>query len=115
MLFRSRQIFLDGRQYTDPKTVIYTYNGESIGHFEKDTLVVDTVAIDTRMRNISVGRSGDANAWTHSDQEHVIERFSRRCSNIAAMSNRCNARRSRTHRGGSGAGSLGASHIPFRG
>jgi hypothetical protein len=29
-----------------------------------------------------VGASGDANAWTHSDKEHVIERFSRPSKNI---------------------------------
>ena len=54
-----------------------TFNGDATAHWDGDTLVVDTVAIDTRMRNISVGRTGDTNAWLHSDQEHVIERFSR--------------------------------------
>jgi len=43
--------------------------------------VVDTIAIDTRMRNISVGKTGDANAWLHSEKEHVIERFSRPSKN----------------------------------
>lgn len=42
-----RQIFLDGREYSDPDTVIYTYNGESIGRWEGDTLVVDTRYIET--------------------------------------------------------------------
>jgi hypothetical protein len=42
-----RQIFLDGRDFTDPNTVIYTYSGESIGHFEGDTLVVNTRYIET--------------------------------------------------------------------
>ena len=42
-----RQIFLDGREYSDPDTVIYTYNGESVGHWEDDTLVVDTRYIET--------------------------------------------------------------------
>jgi hypothetical protein len=37
-----RQIFLDGREYSDPDVVIYTYNGESIGRWEGDTLVVNT-------------------------------------------------------------------------
>jgi hypothetical protein len=32
------------------------------------------------MRNISVGAFGD-NSWTHSEQEHVIERFSRPSKN----------------------------------
>lgn len=42
-----RQIFLDGRKYSDPNTVIYTYNGESIGHWEDDELVVHTKYIQT--------------------------------------------------------------------
>jgi hypothetical protein len=37
-----RTIFLDGRTHTDPDIVIRTFNGESIGRWEGDTLVVDT-------------------------------------------------------------------------
>ena len=37
-----RVIYLDGRQHTDPDVVVRTFNGESIGHWEGDTLVVDT-------------------------------------------------------------------------
>ena len=37
-----RIIYLDGRQHTDPDIVVSTYNGESIGHWEKDALVVHT-------------------------------------------------------------------------
>jgi hypothetical protein len=50
-----RQIYLDGRDYSDPKTVIYAYNGESIGHFEKDTLVVNTRYIETYNHYIDTG------------------------------------------------------------
>ena len=42
-----RQIFLDGREYSDPDYVIFTYNGESIGHWEGDTLVVNTRYVET--------------------------------------------------------------------
>ena len=70
-----RWVPTDGREHSEYQDV--SFNGESVGRWEGDTLVVDTIAIDTRMRNISVGRSGDANAWTHSEEEHVIERFSR--------------------------------------
>jgi hypothetical protein len=75
-----RWIPTDGRKHSEKPEV--SFAGESVGHWEGDTLVVDTVAIDTRMRNISVGISGDAAAWTHSDQEHVIERFSRPSKNF---------------------------------
>ena len=70
----------DGRKHSDDPDV--SFGGESVAHWEGDTLVVDTVAIDTRMRNISVGVFGDAGAWTHSEKEHVIERFSRPSKNF---------------------------------
>ena len=74
-----RWVPTDGRPHFEYPDV--SFNGESVGRWEGDTLVVDTIAIDTRMRNISAGRSGDANAWTHSEEEHVIERFSRPSKN----------------------------------
>src|SRR5678816_4109154 len=50
-----RMVPTDGRKHSsDPDP---TFNGESVGRWEGDTLVVDTIAIDTRMRNISVGRT----------------------------------------------------------
>ena len=50
-----RQIFLDGRDWSDPNTVIYTYGGESIGRWEGDTLVVDTRYIETHNHFIDTG------------------------------------------------------------
>ena len=37
-----RVIYLDGRTHSDPDVVVRSFNGESIGHWEGDTLVVDT-------------------------------------------------------------------------
>lgn len=37
-----RIVYLDGRSHSDPDIVVPTFNGESIGHWEGDTLVVDT-------------------------------------------------------------------------
>jgi hypothetical protein len=37
-----RTVFLDGREHTDPDLAVNTANGESIGRWEGDTLVVDT-------------------------------------------------------------------------
>jgi len=37
-----RVIYLDGRQHTDPDVVVRSFNGESVGRWEGDTLVVDT-------------------------------------------------------------------------
>jgi hypothetical protein len=50
-----RQIFLDGRQFSDPDTVTFTYNGESIGKWEGDTLVVETRYIETWNHYIDSG------------------------------------------------------------
>lgn len=65
----------DGRPHSDDPDV--SFIGESVGRWDGDTLVVDTVAIDPKMRNVSVGLGGLANAWAHSDKEHVIQRFTR--------------------------------------
>jgi hypothetical protein len=63
-----RVIPIDGRPHTnrpDP-----AFSGEGVGHWEGDTLVIDTIAIDQRV--------GVMPGWLfHSDQEHVIERISR--------------------------------------
>jgi hypothetical protein len=37
-----RLIYLDGRSHTDPDIVVRSFNGESIGRWEGDTLVIDT-------------------------------------------------------------------------
>ena len=61
-----RVIPLDGHAHSkDPDP---TFNGEGIGHWDGDTLVIDTIGIDERTWN---NREG----WFHSDQEHVIERL----------------------------------------
>jgi len=79
MIHSARIVSLAGRPHA-PKN-IRSLTGDSVGRWDGDTLVVDTVAIDTRVRNISVGKTGDANAWLHSEKEHVIERFSRPSKN----------------------------------
>ena len=37
-----RIVYLDGRTHTDPDLVVRSWNGESIGRWEGDTLVIDT-------------------------------------------------------------------------
>jgi hypothetical protein len=55
---------------THPKNVTPTWHGDSIGHYEGDTLVVDTVGI-------KVGRVSmvDQYGTPHSEKLHVIERY----------------------------------------
>lgn len=50
-----RQIFLDGREYSNPDEIIFTYNGESIGTWEGDSLVVNTRYIETYNHYIDTG------------------------------------------------------------
>jgi hypothetical protein len=63
-----RVIPTDGRAHDpDPDP---GFLGDEVARWEGDTLVVDTIAIDERTWNNFTG-------WFHSDQEHVIERFTR--------------------------------------
>ena len=72
-----RMIYMNGRVH--PKDPDPTFNGDSVAHWEGDTLVVDVIAIDERMRNF--GGEGGGVGWFHSDQEHIIERITRTSKN----------------------------------
>lgn len=50
-----RAIYLDGRKPTDPDLYVPTYNGESIGTWEGDTLVVTTRGFETDHHWIDIG------------------------------------------------------------
>jgi hypothetical protein len=71
-----RMIYTNGRAH--PKDPDPTFNGDSIAHWEGDTLVIDVIAIDTRLRNIT---QNGGTGWFPSDQEHVVERISRPSKN----------------------------------
>jgi hypothetical protein len=64
-----RVVHMDGRMHTDPDLVVRTFNGESIGHWEGDTLVVET-------KNFTA----DPHHWVDqgvpaSDELRIIERI----------------------------------------
>ena len=63
-----RFIYLDGRDFTDADTVISTYNGESIGKWEGDTLVVHSKYFEPNEHYIDSG-------IPISDQFEIIERI----------------------------------------
>lgn len=50
-----RIIYLDGRPHTDPDIAINTYNGESIGHWEGNTLVVNTKYFEPNQHWVDMG------------------------------------------------------------
>jgi len=65
---RLRRIYTDGRQH--PKDPDLTFNGHSIGHWEGDTLVVDTVAIlpETFLplgQSVGIPNNGDLHIVEH--------------------------------------------------
>lgn len=62
-----RIIPTDGRPHTLPADV-HLYQGDSVGHWEGDTLVVDTTNLNGRTWLDTVGNF-------HSDALHVVERF----------------------------------------
>jgi hypothetical protein len=63
-----RFIYLDGRAFTDPDIVTYTYNGESIGHWEGNALVVKTKYMEPKEHYIDSG-------IPISDQFEISERY----------------------------------------
>jgi len=63
-----RVIYMDGREH--PRDLRPSYFGHSVGHWEGDTLVVDTVGMNERSW---MNRDG----LPHTDRLHLVERFSR--------------------------------------
>ena len=60
-----RRIYTDGRRHPSPDDLNPSYSGHSIGHWEGDTLVVDTVGVKTK----SIAR------MPYSDRLHITERI----------------------------------------
>jgi hypothetical protein len=63
-----RIIYLDGRSHTDPDIAVPSFNGESIGHWENDTLVVDT-------KNFVADHHWMDSGIPASDALHIVERI----------------------------------------
>jgi hypothetical protein len=66
-----RVIPTDGREHTNLDDLDGTYNGEGIGHWEGDTLVIDTIGFNSSTYLDQVG------GYFHSENMHVIERLRR--------------------------------------
>jgi hypothetical protein len=66
-----RIVYLDGRSHTDPDIIVRTYNGESIGHWEGDTMVVDTIGFRGDHHWMDQGGV----AIPAGEQLHIVERI----------------------------------------
>src|SRR5258706_1171466 len=65
-----RVVYVDGRKHTDPDIAVRSFNGESIGRWDGDALVIDTINFV------------DDHHWIHdrfgipgSDALHIVERI----------------------------------------
>jgi hypothetical protein len=65
-----RQIFMDGRSHPATEALNPSWYGHSIGHWDGDTLVVDTVGFNDRTWFDYVGHP-------HTERLHVVERWMR--------------------------------------
>jgi hypothetical protein len=70
-----RIIYLDGRKHPEMLADYPQWMGHSIGHFEGNTLVVETVGIDARTWIDTEGKE-------HSDKLRLIERFEKVNDNL---------------------------------
>jgi hypothetical protein len=69
-----RIVYMDGRPH--PKDLDESYYGDSIGHWNGDTLVVDVVGLNDETW-LGSGTIGPKYAMMHSNKEHVVERWNR--------------------------------------
>jgi hypothetical protein len=69
-----RIIYMDGRPH--PADLDSTFMGDSIGHWEGDTLVVDVVGLNDE--TWLEGGARTRYTTLHSDKEHVVERWTRK-------------------------------------
>jgi hypothetical protein len=65
-----RVIYMDGRKHPDPSIWVPTWWGHSIGRWDGDTLVVDTVGYNDKFWFDAVGTP-------HTEKLHTIERWTR--------------------------------------
>ena len=69
-----RVIYTDGRQH--PKDLDTSFMGDSIGHWEGDTLVVDVAGLNDETWYAAGVNTNVHFSTIHSDKEHVVEHWS---------------------------------------
>jgi len=75
MIHEARVIPLDGRPHPPPS--IREWNGDSVGHWEADTLVVDTTNYNGKGMIATSAATGRVRGIHQSEALHVVERFQR--------------------------------------
>jgi hypothetical protein len=75
MIHNARIIPIDGRQHVS--AAIRQWDGDSRGHWEGNTLVVDTTNYNNRSQISTSAAGGRIKGITPSDKLHVVERFTR--------------------------------------
>ena len=70
-----RMIPLDGKPHDPKRPPAYTYMGYTVGRWEGDTLVLDSINFSDETW---LGRGG----WIHSDQMRAIEKFTRKGNDV---------------------------------
>ena len=70
-----RMIPLDGRPHDPKRAAQYTYMGYTVGKWEGDTLILDSIGFSDETW---LGRGG----WIHSDQMRAIEKFTRKGNEV---------------------------------
>ncbi len=70
-----RSIPTDGQKHDPKKALVATYNGYTVGRWEGDTLVLDSISF---VDSTWFGRGG----YFHSSNMHVVEKFTRKGDEI---------------------------------
>jgi len=73
-----RWIYMDGRKHVDPDTAVSSYDGDSIGHWEGKSLIVDTINLEPSHHWVQAGIPMSADfhiveKWTLSDDGKVLD------------------------------------------
>ena len=63
-------IYMDGRPHPSGRDLVPSYYGHSVGHWDGDTLVIDTVGFNERAWM-------NRDAFPHTDRMHLVERLTR--------------------------------------
>jgi hypothetical protein len=97
MIHDTRIIPLDGRPHVGAN--IRMWNGDARGHFEGNTLVVETTNFNDKGVIGTSAATGRIRGIPHSEELRVVERFTRIAEDVINTRRRLRIRRCIRHRG----------------